>query len=281
MEKFLEISIELSSDRLSEQEIVLALLGEYGFSGFEEEEGRIRAYLRESEFSEVDFETFLDSRGIRDRLHSMRTVSLPETNWNAAWEKEYPPVHITDRCTVRAPFHSAPENLRYDLVISPKMSFGTAHHETTRLMLRTMLSYAWDGLRVLDFGCGTGVLAILAEKMGAGTVVAVDKDEWAYRNACENVALNHCKNIHVVHGELGSLDKTPFHAVLANISLNVLNTEMENLTTLLTEGGIAMLSGFYENDMEILGRSAFDRGLTPVDSHSMNEWVVAVYRKAD
>ncbi len=278
---FVEISIELSPAHESWRELILALLSEFGFDGFVEEEARILAYAPAGDFSQEDFESYLSKSGIRDKIKSLLTVPLPDRNWNAAWEQEYAPVHISDQCMVRAPFHQPPEDLRYDLVISPKMSFGTAHHETTRLMMLSMMEYTWMGQKVLDFGCGTGVLSIFAEKLGAPVIIALDHDTWAYRNSLENIELNACKNIRVVQGEIGSLNEGSFTTILGNINLNVLLEELKNLSSHLADHGMAILSGFYESDLEILNISALEYGLKLVRKRSMNEWTVADYRKAD
>jgi len=278
---YLEIDIRLHSRQESGQELVLALLAAFGFEGFKEEGGRIYAYIPAEKYSSEAFEAFLTGHKLKDEIRAMKMTSIPECNWNAVWEKTYSPVQISGNCMVRAPFHLPLKGIEYDLIISPKMSFGTAHHQTTRLMLESMLVRIWSGLKILDFGCGTGVLAILADKMGAGSVTALDNDPLACSNASENIALNNCGNIKVVQGELGSLDEYTFDAVLGNINRNILQREMKNLGVRLKNTGLAILSGFYESDLEKLSISASDYGLFLESKLSLDDWMVAVYRKGD
>lgn len=283
MREYLEIDIRLPLKKDLErfQEQVLALLAGSGFDGFREEDGRILAYLPSESFSEEEFQDFLSMNGLGELLGSYTVNSLPDRNWNEEWEKNYPPVQVSGNCVVRAPFHPAPGDIEFDLLISPGMTFGTAHHETTRGMMEVMLETEWDGLKVLDMGCGTGVLAILAEKMGAGEVQAMDNDQRACRNAEDNAKLNGCRKIRIRHGDPGSLGEHAFDAVLANINLNVLLREMENLSGCLSVNGLALLSGFYREDLEKLDAVARKHGLHISNERTLNQWTVAVYRKAD
>ena len=281
MAEYLELDLALICRQESEQEQVLALLADFGFEGFIQEEGRIMAYIEAGAYNPESFDSFLNQSGLRDKIKSYTTVLIPERNWNALWEQDYTPVDINVRCQVRAPFHPPRADVEYDLLISPKMSFGTAHHETTRLMLESILEREWSGQRVLDLGCGTGVLAILTEKMGAGHIVALDNDPWAYRNSLENIELNSCRKIRVLQGVLGSLDEYAFDAILGNINLNVLVEEMKNLGARLKYKGIAILSGFYRDDLKKLNGAALEQGLSLTGTRSLNRWTVAVYRKGD
>jgi ribosomal protein L11 methyltransferase len=283
LSEYLEIDIRLplKENRESFQEQVLAMLADSGFDGFREEDGRILAYLPSGSFSDEDFRDLLSMNGLDGLLGSYTVNSLPERNWNEEWEKNYPPVQVSGNCLVRAPFHAVPGDIEFDLLISPGMTFGTAHHETTRLMMEVMLETEWDGMKVLDMGCGTGVLAILAEKMGATEVLAIDNDKRACLNAEENAELNGCRNIRIRHGDPVSLGEFAFDAVLANINLNVLLGEMENLSTCLSLNGLALLSGFYRHDLEKLDAEAKKHGLFISSERTLNQWTVAVYRKAD
>jgi ribosomal protein L11 methyltransferase len=277
--EYLEINLELVSRQESEQEIVLALLADFGFEGFREEEGRIFAYIETDIFRSVDFESFLDRYG--DKINSYNTKQIPNRNWNEEWEKSYSPVEILDNCLVRAPFHNPREGIEYDLVISPKMSFGTAHHETTQLMLEEILQRSWGKKKLLDLGCGTGVLAILADHMGANEVFALDNDQGACQNALENIKLNNCRNIKVSCGELESLKDSGFSAILANINLNVLLREMENISSILLNDGIAIISGFYKKELHQISATAQSNSMELIGHRTLNRWTVAVYRKGD
>jgi ribosomal protein L11 methyltransferase len=209
----------------------------------------------------------------------MRTI--PRQNWNEIWESNYSPVQIGKKCHIRAPFHLPPKGVQYDVIISPKMSFGTAHHETTRLVMEFMLTGEWKREKVMDFGCGTGILAILARKMGAGKIIALDKDPWALENARENFELNDCSKIEVCQGEISSVGEDSFDIILANINLDVLLKEMKEISRHLKNGGISVLSGFCRDDLDALNNSASGEGLSLITKETLNNWTVGVYRKAD
>ena len=279
MTDYLEIDIELLSQQEPDLEIVLAMLADFGLEGFREEGIHIFAYIESSKISIEDIQVFISP--IADRIKSWKVNQIEGRNWNEVWEKSYSPVIISKNCQVRAAFHEPLQGILYDLIISPKMSFGTAHHETTRLVLETMLNREWINKKVLDLGCGTGVLAILADKMGARLTVALDYDPLAYRNTIENIELNKCRNITAAEGECGSVLENDFDVILGNINLNVLLMEMENIKSHLVEKGLAILSGFFDNDLIKLDEAAREYGLFRIEERSLNRWTVAVYRKGD
>jgi ribosomal protein L11 methyltransferase len=205
---YLELDFELAGRHESETDLAAALLAESGFEGFLQEEGRILAYIRSGTCEPASLASFLRNGEMKSLIRSVRESLIPERNWNELREKTYAPVEISGKCLVRAPFHAPDDGLLCDLVISPKMSFGTAHHEKTRLMIDATLEYDLSGTKVLDFGCGTGVLAILAEKVGASEVLALDRDSRAHRNALEPLVLNRCRKTGFCWGKLqpGPLD---------------------------------------------------------------------------
>ncbi len=280
MAEYLELDISFSGQTDPDMEGVVAFLSQFGFDGFREEEGRVLAYIPAASFVEKDFKAYMESHRLFEKISFLEIRSLPDQNWNEIWESGYHPVWVTPECYVRAPFHAAPKGVKHDILISPKMSFGTAHHETTRGMLRMMLALDMRGKAVLDLGCGTGILAILAEKLGARVVYAVDNDPWAYRNTMENIALNACLSIKVRQTELSFMSNRSFDVLLANINLNSLLELMEQFPGRLRPGGILMLSGFFSDDLHQIHHAADRIGLEFVGKEVMNNWAVAVYRKA-
>jgi len=278
--EYIELDITFTRQLVPDHELILALLSQYGFDGFREEEGRMLAYLPAESYNEEDFQSFMDRHRLYEKIESLEARRLPDQNWNEIWESEYQPVRVSSNCFVRAPFHPAPAGVEYDIVISPKMSFGTAHHETTCGMLQMMLTLDLQGKAVLDLGCGTGILAILAEKMGAKTIYALDTDPWAYRNTIENIALNACLSVEVLQAELSFISNRTFDVLLANINLNSLLGLMDQFSGRLRSSGILMLSGFFSDDLPRINHAAGRNGLDFVVKQVMNNWTVAVYRKA-
>jgi ribosomal protein L11 methyltransferase len=277
---YIELDITFTRQLQPENELILALLSQYGFDGFREEAEKILAYIPAESYYEDDFQAFMDRHGLHEKIESMESRTLPDQNWNEIWESAYKPVWVGSNCFVRAPFHAVQAGVEYDIIISPKMSFGTAHHETTRGMLQMMLTLDLQGKVVLDLGCGTGILAILAGKMGAKTISALDTDPWAYRNALENIALNTCPNIEVLQAELSFISNRTYDVLLANINLNSLLGLMDQFPDRLRSGGVLMLSGFYSGDLKRINHAAGRNGLEFVVKQVMNNWAVAVYRKA-
>ena len=261
-----------------EAEILIARLAEIGFESFTEEGDRLRAYIPENQYREQPVREFLQQEEAEAGIRSCVNRSAAQ-NWNAICESGYEPVVIDGKCRVRAPFHEADPSMPYELIIEPRMSFGTAHHETTSLMLSLILDEKVAGKRVLDMGCGTAVLAILAEKMGAASVVAVDNDEWAYSNALDNVVKNETSKITVLMGEADAIPLPAFDLIIANINRNILLRDIPVYAGFLNPAGVLLLSGFYEEDLEAIKKSAAGAGLKYSLHRSDNKWVGAAFTR--
>ncbi len=258
--------------------ILVAELAALGFESFSEEDDALLAYIPQEDFSRQRLLT-VEALKKLDEQSALEVRLIEDQNWNAVWESNYPPVTIGN-CHVRAPFHPENPSVRYDIVLDPKMAFGTAHHETTVLMIELLLSELCEGKRVLDMGCGTAVLAILASMKGAKEVTAIDNDDWANRNALENVALNHCTGIVVKQGDATALKSLPaFDLILANINKNILLQDMAAYAEVLKKRGRVFFSGFYTEDLEAIGREAGKHGLKFVTSKTKNNWVAAVFSR--
>lgn len=258
-------------------EILAAVLAEVGFESFVETDTGLLAYIPESKFSAGVVEN-LDIMQNKEFSIQFQYKSIEDKNWNAEWESSYNPVIIAGKCCVRAPFHPKNESCKYDIIIEPKMSFGTAHHETTSLMIEQIMVLDLKGKTVLDMGCGTAVLAILASKMNAASVTAVDNDEWAFNNSVENVERNNTENVKVIAGDAGSV-KEIYDVIFANINRNILMHDIPEYTNHLRKSGIMLLSGFYEADMPLIIDKAETSGMTFAGSSMKNNWVVLKFNK--
>ncbi|MEI6434947.1 MAG: 50S ribosomal protein L11 methyltransferase [Bacteroidota bacterium] len=258
--------------------IVIAQLGEMGFESFSESDSGIQAYIREELYEELDVLTYLNNLSVSVGIHyNIEKIAIQ--NWNALWESEYHPVTVAGKCQVRAPFHPPVPGILYDIVIEPKMSFGTAHHETTSLMLEMTMKEDIAGMRVLDMGCGTGVIAILAAMMKAKSVVAIDTDEWAYANAIENVQRNNIQTIEVIRGDATSIPKPGYDLIIANINRNTLMNDIPAYAANLKQHGVLLMSGFYEEDLQQINVAALDAGFELIWHRIENNWVGVKYRK--
>lgn len=259
-------------------EILIADLADLGFESFIEEANHLLAYIPEHEYTDdlPEKNAYLCKQ---KEMGKLSTDRIEEQNWNALWESSYEPVIIDQSCMIRAPFHPADQSMKFDIIIHPKMSFGTAHHETTALIISMLLDEKMKGLNVLDMGCGTGVLAILSILQGARSAVAIDFDEWAYNNTIENVALNNIKHIDVKHGDASSLGDESFDLILANINKNVLIKDMPAYAKVLVKKGRIIFSGFYVSDLDDIKAEAIKHGLVFKSYREKNSWVAAIFLK--
>jgi len=258
-------------------EILIAELGEVGFESFVENENGVIAYIQKNDWKENILEDvyILKSEAF---LFNFNHKEIAQTNWNAEWEKNFNQIKVDDLVSIRAPFHENP-NLKYDIVIEPKMSFGTGHHETTHMMIQHLLNIDVTNKKVLDMGCGTGILAIFAEMKGAQPIDAIDIDSWCYENSLENVERNGCKNISVFEGDSSLLVNKKYDIIIANINRNILLSDMEIYTSCLTKKGVLLLSGFYSEDIPVIDAEVSKNGLTLNKTIKRNNWVALQYQK--
>lgn len=274
---YTELQLTVSPDYA---DIFTAELAELGFESFVETDDGLNAYIAEPDFDERMVRELIAKYADQTAI-AYEVNSLEKRNWNAEWEKGYEPIDMANKVRVRASFHE-PDTARfqYDIVINPKMSFGTGHHETTAMMLEHQLGLDFGGKVVLDVGCGTGILAILAAKMGARAVLAFDMEEWAVANARENADLNDCPQITVFQGTIDDVDPShQYDIILANINRNVLLAEIPMYTSLLTDQGRLLVSGFYEADAPDVAQKAIDGGLTAGNPLVRNQWTSLVFEK--
>lgn len=258
-------------------EILIAELGSVGFESFVENENGVVAYIQKEVWNSdiLDDIFVLNSEEFSIEFEHKE---IEQTNWNAEWEKNFNPIQVDDLVSIRAPFHENP-NLKYDIVIEPKMSFGTGHHETTHMMVQHLLNIDVEGKKVLDMGCGTGILAIFAEMKGAQPIDAIDIDAWCYENSIENVERNNCKHISVYEGEASLLKGKNYDVIIANINRNILLNDMKTYTDCLNEEGTLLLSGFYKEDIPTIDNEVSKYGLTLKNTIERNNWVALQYQK--
>jgi len=277
MKEFLVLDFKI--DPVDEgRDILLALLDDLNYDSFEETRSGLKAYIREDDFDEEALkELFIFSSNAFEISYT--TDRLENKNWNEEWETNYEPIEIEDKVHIRAPFHASKDNFEREILIVPKMSFGTGHHQTTRLMVRLMLPLQLKGKTVLDMGTGTGILAILAEKMGAEKVTAIDNFDWAVENTAENAEANSCSKVEALHGDAEILGGMKFDTVIANINRNVLLEDMKAYVDTFKDSGQLLLSGFFEQDFDLIDRQATDLGLKLVNKIQEDRWTACYYER--
>ena len=258
------------------REILVAELSGLNFESFVNTDDGLQAYVQEEDFDEQEVRALyiLESS---DFAIEMEVKTIEQQNWNAEWEKNFEPIEVDGRCLVRAPFHDE-EEVDFDIVIEPKMSFGTGHHETTYQMIAHLLDIDVTGKRVLDMGCGTGILAILACMKGASSITGIDIDEWAYENTLENVRKNKCSHIIVKQGGAELLKKCAYDVILANINRNILLNDMEAYVKTMKAGSQIAFSGFYTSDISHIDQKARSLGLNLLRQSEKNNWAALVYK---
>lgn len=255
-------------------ELLIAELAEIGFEGFLENEIGFEAYLEEIVFDESLFNEILFKYSV-DKSQVVSS-NIAQQNWNAQWESSFEPVIVCNKLIIKAPFHNITEKYEFEIIIQPKTSFGTGHHETTQSIMELMLKMDFKNKTVFDYGCGTGVLAILASQLGATNIFANDIDDWAFENVGENAAYNKIANIDYQKGDLSIVPNVEYDIILANINKNILLKSFEQLSKHVKPNGIVIISGFYETDLTDLLNCCQAFGLNLQQKVVTNDWCAAV-----
>ena len=256
-------------------EILIAELGEKPFESFIETDNGFSAYIQK-ELRTEDILNDIYLLSSPEFTISFIVEEIEQVNWNEEWEKNFEPIDVDGKCHVRAPFHPK-TNAKFDIIIEPKMSFGTGHHETTHMMIQHLLEIDITNKKTLDMGCGTSILAILAEMKGAKPIDAIDIDNWCYLNSIENAERNNCHEITVYEGDANLLKDKNYDVIIANINRNILLNDMQQYVDSLKKDGILLLSGFYTEDIPFIVASCTEKGLTFVKKFERNNWVSLKY----
>ena len=256
-------------------EILIAELGFAGFESFVENENGVIAYIQQEDWDEHMLDDINILRSDDFSITYKKDV-IEQTNWNKEWEQNFNPIQVDGQVSIRAPFHDNP-NLRYDIIIEPKMSFGTGHHETTHMMIQHLIHLDLDNKKVLDMGCGTGILAIFAEMKGAKPIDAVDIDSWCYENSIENCERNHCNHINVYEGDASLLKNNKYDLIIANINRNILLKDIQIYSSCLNDKGVLLLSGFYKDDIPIIDAETSKYKLLLEKTIERNNWAALKY----
>lgn len=280
---YTEIKFSINPYEEAVADALIAELSNIGYDGFSYDDNGFTAYINKEQYNAEAIEN-LEILKYFSNLYRISTATqdIEDRDWNKVWEENFTPITVDNRIQVRAGFHQPVPGIEYDIIIEPKMSFGTGHHATTALMLRTILEQKADiqDKRILDMGCGTGILSIMASKTGAREITGIDIDEWAYNNAMENLRNNQIDNISIKIGDASLLAaEQPFDVILANINRNILLNDMPYYNACLKPDGLLIMSGFYEHDLPMIREKAESLGLEYRSYHEEKQWVAAVFYK--
>ncbi|OQB29036.1 MAG: Ribosomal protein L11 methyltransferase [Bacteroidetes bacterium ADurb.Bin174] len=271
---YLEFTIRITPAEEYISDLLASFLGDLGFESFERVGEQLVAYIRKDNYCQEAFESLMHNFEYAD-IVNFEFKEIKQINWNEAWEKHYfEPILIDDICLIHSSFHTNLQDAKYAIVIDPKMSFGTGHHETTSLMIAEMLKLDFSGKTVLDMGCGTSVLAILAAKKGANSIIAIDIDSWCVENSIENIQKNNVSHIQVKQGDAGLLKGNHFDVILANINRNILLQDIQQYAESLNSNGVLLMSGFYVEDIPALEKEASKFDLSTQSFQEKNNWAV-------
>lgn len=270
IQTYLEVEIHNPADFT---DVLIAELDQLGYDSFEETDSGVKAFVVELDFDEEELKEI--QQRYEDLFLFTYTISeLEKKNWNEEWEKNFEQTIVNDDCIVRASFHIPDREYKYEIIITPRMSFGTGHHGTTTMMLLHEMDMDMEGKNVLDAGCGTAILAIMARKRGASQIFAYDIDDWAYDNSADNLSLNNAEDIQLAQGDVSvASQNAPYDIILANINKNVLLKDIPAFANILSKNGYLVLSGFYENDIQDLLEVASKYGLKVENQKELRKWV--------
>ena len=276
-----KISIQITPFQEWLRDVLNAQLAEIGFDSFVETEAGFDAFIPATSYSEESLNELLEGFS-GDFSFEVESEFIADQNWNEEWEKNYfKPLVIGGECMIRAPFHTEYPEAKYEIVIEPNMAFGTGNHETTATIIESILQNDLSGKTILDMGCGTGILSILASMKGAKQITAIDIDKWSYEGTCENAALNNITNIDAQLGDASLLGNEKFDLIFANIHKNVLMNDMEAYNAVLNDGGTLIMSGFYTEDIVDIKTKAESLGMKDAGFVEKNNWVAHSFIKAD
>ena len=275
--EYTELNIRLKDiDPFSE--IIIARLNEIDFETFEEDTNGVKCYIQSKLFNKNKIDSIL-AKILTQTSLQYSINKIPQKNWNLEWEKNFKPVRINSRCIIRADFHPPYSDIEDEIIITPKMSFGTGHHETTYLMINELYNIDLIDKRVLDIGCGTGVLSIISSKRGAEKIVAIDIDEWAYKNSIENSKLNNINNTKFILGDIDKLNGLTFNVILANINRNIILRDLHIYYRSLSLNGELFISGFLVDDINLILEVAKKLGFSLINKKNKNQWYMLRLRK--
>jgi len=274
---YIELTCTIEPFDQTIREILTAELNQIGFESFVETEFELQSYIQEDNFNKDLLDT-LNILSKSDFIISFKTKKIEDQNWNETWEKEYfQPLHIANQCVIRSSFHKNYPKSKYEIIIDPKMSFGTGHHETTSLMIEEILKHKIEGKDILDMGCGTGILAILSSMLNAKNIWAIDNDEWSYKNTIENLKLNNIENVKPLLGDKKDIKGKKFDIIFANINKNILLADIAQYSLCLSHKGLLFLSGFYTEDYKDINKVLEENGLSFESKKTNNNWMMMVY----
>lgn len=277
--KYIQVSFSFDQIEEYQQDLLISELGDIGFNTFEDTTAGFAAFIEQDVYSEAELKAVLAAFD-DDFNCRYEVLAIEGQNWNEEWEKNFEPLIISDQCYVRATFHEAQPKYPYEIVIDPKMAFGTGHHQTTTMMMEYILSADVSGKEILDMGCGTGILAILAAKRGAARLVAIDYDEVCYESTLENTALNGITSLQAICGGKEVIPKEQYDIILANINRNILLDQIPVYAGVLKTEGYIFFSGFYESpDLDMITQACATFGIHYVDHKKMGDWVAACFKK--